>query len=296
MSTALAQSYEHCREVVQASGSNFAWAFWLLPREQRQAMYALYAFARITDDLSDGEQAGDAASSNAARQRALTLWRHGVQASLACRPIAADTPGAACLPAIADMVQRFSVPQVLLHDLIEGVTSDLAGEPMRNWPELQRYCYLVAGTVGIACIHIWGYRDARALALAEVCGQAFQLTNILRDIREDAERGRLYLPLDELQLQGFDRQSWPPPQPSEAFDAAMTFQIARAKQLYEQASEIERYLTPRGIRVFRLMFARYRAILQKIESAPRVVLQRRVSLSMRQKLGVALQQLCRRTS
>lgn len=296
MSTALTQSYEHCREVVQASGSNFAWAFWLLPREQRLAMYALYAFARITDDLGDGELENAAGTTTAARQRALTLWRHGVNASLSYQPIAAESPGADCLPAIADMVQRCGVPQALLHDLIEGVTSDLAGQPMRNWAELQRYCYLVAGTVGIACIHIWGYRDERALALAEVCGQAFQLTNILRDVREDAQRGRLYLPLDELQQQGFDVTSWPPSQPNDAFDAVMTFQIARAKQLYEQASEIERYLTPRGIRVFRLMFARYQAILLQIERAPRVVLKQRVTLSTPQKLKVAFHQLCRRTS
>ncbi len=277
MNERLAASYRACHNVVRASNSNFAIAFWLLPRPQRQAMDALYAFARFTDDLGDGGNATP-------QQRALHLqtWRNDLRAALDQQDVASPI-----LPAVADMVARYHLPPQLLEEIIDGVERDLSQTRYQSWEELAGYCYQVAGAVGLACLYIWGTRGEPPRQLAEACGQAFQLTNILRDVVEDARRDRVYLPQDELARFGYREADLPQGIASDAFDRLMDFELERAEALYNEAAALHVHLSRDGQRVFRLMFGRYRAILATIRRDPRAVLRGRVSLSLSQKLWIA---------
>lgn len=284
MSDALAASYRACRRVVRASGSNFALAFWLLPREKRLAMDALYAFARAADDLGDGE--GAVAHRRAALERFQELLHRALSGA----------PEGGIWPAVADMAQRFGLPSALLDDVIRGVQSDLEITRYATWEDLQRYCYHVAGAVGIACLHLWGFRGSRPLALAETCGQAFQLTNILRDLKEDAQRDRIYLPQQDLDACGYSAEELRRGVANAGFDRLMELQLLRAEALYAAAAAMHDDLSVDGQRVFRLMFGRYQAILAAIKRQPRVVLQRRISLTLPHKLWIAGRQLASPTA
>lgn len=282
MTTALAENYRHCRRVVRQSGSNFALAFRLLPGDKHRAMDALYAFARLTDDI--GDQPGKLES----RQDQLNAWQHDYDQALQ------GTTRHPVLAALCDTLQRFQIPPELPHEIITGVQFDLTHNRITTRQELDDYCYQVAGSVGAACLYIWGFEHRDALALAKTCGEAFQLTNILRDLREDAQRDRIYLPLEELAQFDYSEGELLRGEANERFDQLMKFELERAARLYAAAKPLERLLTKDGRPVFRLMFARYRAILAKIESAPRVALSRRVSLSLPHKLAIAARELWRR--
>jgi phytoene synthase len=271
----LTECYRRCRQIVRQSGSNFAMAFWLLPRPKREAMHALYAFARQVDDIGDGEGSPDEKAHALEEQ-----WSTGLVA-----------PHNHVLLAINDACDRYFIPRSLLEDVIKGVERDLTQTRYETWAELQGYCYQVAGAVGLACLYIWGFRGEVPEALARTCGEAFQLTNILRDVPEDAERGRCYLPLEDLRRFDFTFEDICDRRHLERFDALMAFELERAEQLYSEAAALHDLLLPDGQRVFRLMFGRYRAILAKIRRAPRAVLERRVALSLPQKLWIAARQL-----
>ena len=189
-------SYQFCAKIAQREARNFYHAFLLLPRDRRLAMCALYAFLRHTDDLAD--EPGTAEQKTAA----LEQWRGALDAALEGQALA--WPG---LPAVADTVSRRSIPHEYLHAVIDGVSMDMQPRGFADFGELADYCYHVASVVGLCCIHIWGYRSdgGRAERLAEGCGIALQLTNILRDIREDARNGRIYLPREEMDRFGVDR-------------------------------------------------------------------------------------------
>lgn len=277
MNQALATSYRACHDVVRQSGSNFAIAFWLLPRDKRQAMDAMYAFARHTDDLGDG-----GAASTDERTDRLRTWRDQLKAALAHQPCSSPL-----LPALADAVERFQIPPQLLMDILDGVERDLTQSRYGTWDELAGYCYQVAGAVGLACIRIWGVRDEPPREAAIACGEAFQLTNILRDLREDEGRDRIYLPREDLDRFGYSAFDLKYGTTNQAFDQLLDFELKRADALYNEARPLHDYLSRDGQRVFRLMFGRYRAILSAIERQPRAILQRRISLSLPQKLWVA---------
>ena len=276
----LVVSYQHCERIVRRSGSNFAWSFWLLGREKRLAMVALYAYARITDDIGDSERPIDE------KIAALAQWKSDLQQTLAT----GDTNDHV-LRALHDTVTRFQIPAKLLTDIIAGVRFDLYENRFPSRGDLDRYCYQVAGAVGLACIYVWGFNDPRALELAETCGRAFQMTNILRDLKEDAARGRVYLPLDELTLFDYSPEELLQGVLDERFDRMMEFELSRNEAQYVAAREIVPLLSSDGRRVFKLMWGRYRAILAEIRRAPRDVWRRRVSLTFSQKLGVAASQL-----
>jgi 15-cis-phytoene synthase len=272
-------SYRQCRRIVRHSGSNFALAFWLLPFHQRRAMDALYAFARQADDLVDR------CAPLAEKEGALDAWREDLR-----RALAGDVAPSSMV-ALADSVDRFGIPTDYLFDIIAGVEMDLTRSRYATWEELSMYCDRVAGAVGLACLHIWGFRGEEPVALATACGQAFQLTNILRDLREDAAEDRIYLPLEELQRFDYSVEALKRGESDERFDALMEFQLARATALYDVAAGLHDLLFSDGRRVFRLMFGRYCAILARIRRAPRAVLARRVGLSMGAKLWIAARQL-----
>jgi 15-cis-phytoene synthase len=265
----LAHSYEHCRSIVRRSRSNFALAFRLLSRPQREAMNALYAFMRETDDITDVP--GDTLD----QLNALIAWRTQLDAAFAgqySHPIHA---------ALHDSVRRFGIDLQYLHEVIDGVTTDLEAVNFATFEPLRAYCYRVASAVGLACLPIWGCTDARAKQPAEACGIAFQLTNILRDLREDAERGRLYLPHDELQRFGcMPANLGANPR---AFRELMEFQIERAKRYYDLSRELNEYLAPSGRAILHVMWATYRELLNEIERRPLDVLAIRVRLTSRRK-------------
>jgi phytoene synthase len=182
MDADLARSYAFCDDLSRRQAKNFYWSFRLLPAEGRRSMSALYAFMRHTDDLAD--EPGDPS----AKAESLRLWRSDLDDALGGRPDA--WPG---LPALADTVARRGVPPRHLHEVIDGVEMDLAPRVYPTFEDLYGYCYRVASAVGLCCLAIWGYRSdgGRAEAMAEACGVALQLTNILRDVGEDARNGRI---------------------------------------------------------------------------------------------------------
>jgi 15-cis-phytoene synthase len=196
-----AAAYLFCRDVARREAKNFYWAFRVLPRYKSDGMCAVYAFMRRADDISDDES-----KSIEARRAEMTRWLEVWRATRASENEASDTAfDDPVFVALGDAQQRFGIPDALLEELVSGTTMDLepqavAGaadvQTFATFEDLYRYCYLVASVVGLVCIRIFGYSDARAEQLAEETGVAFQLTNILRDVKEDVERGRAYIPVD----------------------------------------------------------------------------------------------------
>lgn len=198
MGVSTTEAYGFCRDVARREAKNFYWAFRILPRHKSDAMCAVYAFMRRADDISDDES-----KPVEARRQEMAEWIKSWRASRGSEAAAGSSRNPVFV-ALADTQRRFAIPDELLEELVRGTTMDL--EPhtqdeggMQTYPtfeDLYGYCYLVASVVGLVCIRIFGYSDPRAEALAEETGVAFQLTNILRDVKEDIERGRLYLPMD----------------------------------------------------------------------------------------------------
>ncbi|MEO6806500.1 MAG: phytoene/squalene synthase family protein [Edaphobacter sp.] len=191
-----AEAYAVCRTIAQREAKNFYYSFRVLPEPKRNAMCAVYAFMRRADDISDDESL-PVAERREVMSRWLEAWRGARQSGVSDDPV---------FLALNDTQKRFAIPDALLEDLVRGTTMDLEPQAQTmnemqafaTFDDLYRYCYLVASVVGLVCIRIFGYTDSRAEKLAEETGVAFQLTNILRDVKEDAERGRVYLPLDLL--------------------------------------------------------------------------------------------------
>src|ERR1700694_337850 len=174
MTAAVAESYRYCERIARARAKNFYYSFVLLRAEQRRAMCAVYAYMRYCDDLSDDE-------ANADRAGSIARWRADLTQALSGHELPSDP----LWLAFADTVERFKIPHQYFFDMIEGVSSDLEPRRLKTFDELYGYCYHVASVVGLTIIHIFGFESKEALALAEKCGIAFQLTNIIRDVKED---------------------------------------------------------------------------------------------------------------
>lgn len=286
MNREVAASFDHCRQVSRAAASNFYYALRLLPRDRRNGMLALYAFARHCDDLSDSGE------DQATRSTRLVQWRESVEAmvargeplSLAQRDRSLDPRGWRILPAVRATVERYGVPTAHLLDIVDGVMMDLQPPRYETFEQLWQYNYRVASVVGLACLPIWGCRDAAAEPLAIHCGQAFQLTNILRDLREDALADRVYLPREELARFSVSAEQLRQGDAGGGFRELLRFQIARAEAFYEQGVGVRDYLPRESRRVFCLMFATYRQLLVNIASSGNGLLERRITLSRWQKL------------
>jgi phytoene synthase len=265
--------------VARREAGNFYHAFRVLPTPQRRAMCALYAFMRVTDDLSDGP--GDPAT----KRQPLADWRQRLD-----RALHGDYSHR-LHAAFHHTVASHAIPPRYLHDVLDGVEMDL--EPVRyaTFTELRRYCYRVASAVGLACIHIWGFRDERAKDYAESAGLAFQLTNILRDLGEDAGRGRVYLPREDLERFGYDEQRLGRGERDAAFHALMRFQVERARGFYDAAWPLVPLLPPAGRAVFLVMLRTYRGLLDAIERRGYDVFSSRVRLSRWHKLFLAVRAL-----
>jgi len=270
-STSLEADYEHCAQVTRRSRSSFYYAFILLPPERRRALHAVYAFCRFIDDIADDE---------AIREPALLLkrWREELDR------VYSGAPTRALSRALADSARRFKIPRELFEEIINGVEMDLSRKRYQSWEELRPYCYRVASALGLICIEIFGYSNPSAKLYAENLGLALQLTNILRDVREDAERGRIYLPLEDLARFNVSEQEILGGVYSPNFVRMMDFEARRARELYALAqSELapEDRATLLTAEAMRLIYA---ALLERIINSNYRVLDRRHSLSAPHKL------------
>jgi phytoene synthase len=275
----VADSYIYCEQLARREAGNFYHAFRLLPRPQRNAMSALYAFMRVTDDVTDGP--GELSS----KRLALKNWSQEMDLALAgmyTHPLHA---------AFHHTVVAYGIPRAYLDAVLDGVGMDL--EPVRfdSFAELYEYCYRVASVVGLSCIHIWGFTERKAKEYAEAAGIGFQLTNILRDLGEDARRGRIYLPGEDLKKFGYSESDLLHGERSAAFRAMMRFEAERARQFYDRSAPLAELLYPPGRAVFQVMSRTYRGLLEAITAADYRVFDRRIRLSRLRKLWYVIQAL-----
>jgi 15-cis-phytoene synthase len=279
---ALVASYRYCDAMARREARNFYCAFRLLPHDRRQAMSALYAFLRQTDDLADQKGTVPEKSS------ALEGWRTALDAAFEGQPT--DWPG---FPALADTVSRWAIPHEYLHAAIDGVSMDVQPRGYADFAELADYCYHVASVVGLCCIHIWGYRSegGKAERLAAGCGIALQLTNILRDVREDARNGRIYLPRDEMIRFGVEPGDLDASQTSPRVKELLAFEARRAYEYYDQARELVPLVAPIGRPVLLTITGIYRSLLNEIAARDFEVLSTRVTIPGWRKAAIALRAL-----
>ncbi len=282
MTSMLAGSYAHCRRIARRSASNFYYSFLLLPKPKRMAMCALYAFLRRTDDLGDGDHLGQEAGVST-RRAALDAWRQALLRAMEGR---FDDP---LLPALADTVQTFGVSIDHLQDVIDGVAMDLEPRTYATFDELRQYCHRVASAVGLACLRIWGCQPRWNESAAKDCGVAFQMTNILRDLKEDLARGRIYLPLEDFQRFDYTVDDLRAGVRDERFRRLMRFQIERTERLYHEGAKIESWLEPDGLRVFGSMMTVYRALLDEMKRLDGDVLSTRVRIGSWRRMRIATQ-------
>jgi phytoene synthase len=275
----LRDSHAFCRRIARREAKNFYPAFLLLPGDRRAAMCALYAFMRQSDDIADGP------GSVEARRASLTRWRGDLDAALA-----GDARGWPGWPALAETVARYRVPANSLHEVIDGVAMDLEPRRFATHGALREYCDHVASAVGICCIHIWGFRSegGRAETLAHACGQALQLTNIVRDVGEDARNGRVYLPQDDLVRFHVSEDDLRQPCVTAALRALLAHEARTAYEEYDRAEPLVDLIDPAARAVLRAIVGIYRALLDEIVRRDFEVLAARVSVSRWRKAWIAL--------
>ena len=271
------RSYAECRRVAREAASNFYYAFYMLPQSKRDALCALYAFMRLVDDVSD------TVGSIGDRQRGLARWRVALDAA-----VAGNVSGHPILPAFAHTIERFHIPPRYFHDLISGAEMDLTVGEYATFERLREYCYRVAGTVGLTCLHVFGFDDPHAPDVAEKLGIAFQLTNILRDVPKDYEIGRVYLPQEDLAQFGVRPEQLASGPPTAEMSKLFAFEAARARSFYREGVE----LIPRvhaDSRAALWALARiYSGVLRRIEDRGYDVFTERVRLSIPEKTGILL--------
>ncbi len=281
VSSSLADSREYCASLTRQQARNFYYGLKLLPRPKRQAMFALYAYMRLVDDIADGEDGQTIPQ----RRDALDAWAEATQAALAGNP---PRDGQLIWPAFSRMVQEHNVPHRVFYDVIAGQRQDLDSPGFETFDQLREYCYRVAGVVGIASIYIWGFEGGQKTeSLAIDRGIAFQLTNILRDLREDAARGRIYLPRAELKAAGVDESQFHQSEATEEFRRLMHDQIARAHGFYQQSSPLESLISSDSRPTLTAMTQIYHGLLEKMRVDPGRVLCGRVRLSHLTKFRIA---------
>jgi phytoene synthase len=266
---------EYCQNKAAQSGSSFYYAFLFLPPERRKAITALYAFCREVDDIVD-----DCTDSSVARIK-LAWWRTQVEKMYAGQ---AEHPVAL---ALAPHVQTFSLKAEQLNAIIDGMEMDLDQSRYLDWPALRKYCWHAAGVVGELSASIFGYTQEQTLVYADKLGLAFQLTNIIRDIGDDARRGRIYLPISELQQFDVKASEILNGQYSDRFTALMRFQAERARQYYREAVLALPDADRRAQRPGLMMAAIYHALLDEIERDDWQVLHQRISLTPIRKFWLA---------
>ena len=327
----LKNSYDFCRVVAKSRAKNFYYSFLVLPADRRRAMCAVYAFMRYCDDIVDGDagedwescapgKAGEASTPGKAgtadRPSRLKACRevldsaydgmpNGVRAcneDSTCNEDSARDEGGAfggtvtggILPAFSDTVRRFDIPRAYFDAIIDGAEMDLTVTRYATFADLYRYCYRVASAVGLVCIRIFGYHGEEAERYAESCGIAFQLTNILRDIREDAGMGRVYLPQEDLDAFGYTEENLRNGLFNEPFRRLMGFQVERARSYYDEALPLLPLVQSTSRAGLATMIGIYRACLEEIPRRQYDVYSQRIGLSPWKKLSIAVRALIRK--
>ena len=277
MAAELERAYRECQQTTRRAAKNFYYAFLTLPPADRQAIYVVYSFCRYCDDAVDSETSAD-------RQ---TAALHQLGAALTNSYAGqAETP---VFLALADVARRYAIPEQYFREVLAGVESDLTTDRYRDFAELRQYCYRVAAVVGLICLQIFGYRDDRAKEYAIDLGLAMQLTNICRDVKEDWEMGRVYLPQEELAHFGYTEADLAAGICNAAFGELMRFQVRRAREYFARGRELLPYLTPRSRACPAALGGIYGKVLDRIEAADYDVLHRRVQVSTAAKLRVMAQ-------
>jgi squalene synthase HpnC/squalene synthase HpnD len=269
-------SYLECDRIARASHSSFYLAFYGLRKEKRNALCALYAFMRLVDNVSD--EAGDLD----AKRNGLARWRAMLDEAIDGR-----TGGHAIFPALADTIARFEIPSRYFHDLILGAEMDLTVASYATFDRLSEYCYRVAGTVGLTCLHVFGFGDPKAPDLAERLGMAFQLTNIIRDVRGDLEMGRVYLPQEDLDRFGCRAEDLRGPLTPQLRDL-LAFEAERAWRFYAEGAPLVKQVDADSRATLWALIRTYSTLLARIEERGFDVLAARVSLSRGEKFQYLL--------
>lgn len=294
----LAMAYSVCRGIARSAAKNFYYAFVVLPRPKSQALCAVYAFMRRCDDITD-----DATSPVYERRQKLVAWLDAFHR--AASGVATDDP---VLLALADARRRYDIPTALLDQLAYGTETDVEEEDQllceadapiltvrcRTFDDLRKYCYGVASVVGLVCIRIFGYRDKAAEPLAERCGLAFQLTNIIRDIKEDADMGRVYVPEEDLEKFGVTPAELKSGSDIAQLRPLLKFEADRAREFYRAADELIPLVDEDSQPALWVLTTIYRRLLDRIAGRGYDVFSRKVSLSVREKLTVLARGLVKR--
>ena len=284
---AIADAYRHCEALTRSQAANFFYGIYLLPRERRQAMCAVYAFARRVDDIGDGSLGQDEKLSRLQAQERVLAGR--------------ETDSDPVMVALSDAATRFALPLGALGELIEGVRMDVRGVTYESFDELVPYCRRVAGSIGRCSLAIFGRRHPAPAGpldgprLADDLGVAMQLTNILRDLREDAENGRVYLPAEDLRRFGVNASARAPGALSGAdsaeLDELVRFEAQRAREWFGRGMPLVELLDRRSAACLLAMTGIYRGLLDRIESSPALARRQRLSLPSSQKAWVAVRSL-----
>jgi phytoene synthase len=283
----LRAAYSVCRHIARSAAKNFYYGFLLLPHRKRNALSAVYAFMRHADDISD-----DPAIPAEQRREKLDEWMNAFR-----RVVDGERTDDPVLFALADAQKRYNISLDLLEKLVHGTVMDVparppqsaAGEPQLQYEtfnQLYDYCYHVASVVGLVCIRIFGYRDASAEKLAEEVGVAFQLTNILRDVKEDAALGRVYLPREDFARFGIDVHALTNGSAAQSLPPLMEFEAARARAYYSSAQELLPLIDDDSRGALWTLVEIYRQLLERIIERNYDVFSERVRLSTSEKLKV----------
>ncbi len=272
MATDLEIAYSHCQRVTKENARNFYYTFRPMPAEKRRAMYAVYAYCRLCDDVADGELPIDE------KYRGFEEIRRNLHAS---EPTGEDAP---MFRALHDAAWRFEIPYRYFEEILQGVEMDMVKSRFASFEELREYCYKVASVVGLVCIRIFGYDDPKAEEHAVDMGIAMQLTNILRDVKEDAERDRIYIPQDEMERYEYTEAELARGALTEGFRSLMAHQAGRARGYFESSRALFPMISADARTCPKLMHATYSGILGRIEQADYDVFERRIGISTGTKL------------
>ena len=274
MATELDRAYEHCRRVAKDHAKNFYYAFRTLPPKKRRAIYAAYAFCRLCDDIADDDLPLAEKRRLLAQTRTMIAGSHNGRSR---DPV---------VTALHDSSRDFGIPTRYFEEIIDGVEMDLTWTRFANFGELRTYCYRVASTVGLVCIEVFGYDDPRAKEYAVDLGLAMQLTNIMRDVKEDSQRGRIYIPIDEINSFEYSEQQLMDGVVNEAFLELMRFQAKRARRYFESGKRLLPLLSSQSRACPAVLHGVYSAILDRIEASGFNVFDRRIGLTKGEKIFI----------
>jgi phytoene synthase len=272
MTTELERAYDRCQSIARQHARNFYYAFRTLPSKKRRAIYATYAYCRACDDIADEQMPLEE------KRRLFAETRERLEASRNGRV------GDPVFLAVADAARAFSIPADYFEEVIQGVEMDLVQSRYRTWKDLRDYCYKVASVVGLICIEIFEYSDPRAHDYAVDLGLAMQLTNILRDVKEDAERGRIYIPLDDMATFGYSESELERGVVNDSFKRLMAFETDRARSYFESGKRLIPLLSSESRACPSVLHGLYSAVLDRIESSGYRVFDGRIGLSTAEKL------------